>query len=60
VMKRAIITKLRALVWGDREAFSPYLYEAYRSTRRRAPTLHASSCHDHRWYAIGAWPGLAP
>jgi protocatechuate 3,4-dioxygenase beta subunit len=27
------------IVRGDREIFPPYLYEAYQSTRRRAPTL---------------------
>src|SRR5256714_8212447 len=27
------------IVRGDREVFPPYLYEAYQSTRRRAPTL---------------------
>jgi protocatechuate 3,4-dioxygenase beta subunit len=27
------------IVRGDREVFPPYLYEAYHSTRRRAPTL---------------------
>src|SRR5256886_11117652 len=27
------------IVRGDREVFPPYLYEAYQSTRRRAPML---------------------
>ena len=27
------------IVRGDREVFPPYLYEAYQSTRRRAPSL---------------------
>jgi protocatechuate 3,4-dioxygenase, beta subunit len=27
------------IVLGDREIFPPYLYEAYQSTRRRAPML---------------------
>src|SRR5256714_14523852 len=27
------------IVRGDREVFPPYLYEAYQSTRRRAPAL---------------------
>jgi protocatechuate 3,4-dioxygenase, beta subunit len=27
------------IIRGDREVFPPYLYEAYQSTRRRAPTL---------------------
>jgi len=32
-------TTIGAIVRGDREVFPPYLYEAYQSTRRRAPTL---------------------
>src|SRR5438046_6779737 len=27
------------IIRGDQEVFPPYLYEAYQSTRRRAPTL---------------------
>jgi protocatechuate 3,4-dioxygenase beta subunit len=34
-----ITTTIGDIVRGDREAFPPYLYEAYQSTRRRAPTL---------------------
>lgn len=32
-------TTIGAIVRGDRDVFPPYLYEAYQSTRRRAPTL---------------------
>ena len=32
-------TTIGAIVRGDREVFPPYLYEAYQSTRHRAPTL---------------------
>lgn len=32
-------TTIGAIVRGDREIFPPYLYTAYQSTRRRAPTL---------------------
>lgn len=32
-------TTIGAIVRGDQEIFPPYLYEAYQSTRRRAPTL---------------------
>lgn len=32
-------TTIGDIVRGDREVFPPYLYEAYQSTRRRAPTL---------------------
>ena len=32
-------TTIGDIVRGDREIFPPYLYEAYQSTRRRAPTL---------------------
>lgn len=32
-------TTIGAIVRGDQELFPPYLYEAYQSTRRRAPTL---------------------
>jgi protocatechuate 3,4-dioxygenase beta subunit len=32
-------TTIGTIVRGDREVFPPYLYEAYQSTRRRAPTL---------------------
>jgi len=32
-------TTIGAIVRGDTEVFPPYLYEAYQSTRRRAPTL---------------------
>src|SRR5260221_12105225 len=32
-------THISEIVRGDREVFPPYLYEAYQSTRRRAPTL---------------------
>ncbi|MCC6178673.1 MAG: protocatechuate 3,4-dioxygenase subunit beta [Chloroflexi bacterium] len=35
----AITTTIGAIVRGDREVFPPYLYEAYQSTRRRAPAL---------------------
>src|SRR5215212_1248287 len=34
-----ITTTIEQIVRGAREVFPPYLYEAYRSTRRRAPTL---------------------
>ena len=34
-----LTTTIGAIVRGDAEVFPPYLYEAYRSTRRRAPTL---------------------
>jgi protocatechuate 3,4-dioxygenase beta subunit len=32
-------TTIGAIVRGDREVFPPYLYEAYQSTRRRAPAM---------------------
>jgi protocatechuate 3,4-dioxygenase beta subunit len=32
-------TTIGTIVRGDREIFPPYLYEAYQSTRRRAPAL---------------------
>src|SRR5258707_3080459 len=32
-------TTIGEIVRGDRDVFPPYLYEAYQSTRRRAPTL---------------------
>lgn len=32
-------TTIGTIIRGDREIFPPYLYEAYQSTRRRAPTL---------------------
>src|SRR5881296_3241298 len=32
-------TTIGTIIRGDREVFPPYLYEAYQSTRRRAPTL---------------------
>ncbi len=35
----AITTTIGAIVRGDREVFPTFLYEAYQSTRRRAPTL---------------------
>ena len=34
-----MITTIGDIVRGDRAIFPPYLYEAYRSTRRRAPSL---------------------
>ncbi len=34
-----MITTIGEIVRGDREVFPPYLYEAYRSTIRRAPSL---------------------
>ena len=34
-----MITTIGEIVRGDREIFPPYLYEAYRSTIRRAPAL---------------------
>jgi len=34
-----ITTTIGEIVRGDREVFPPYLYEAYQSTRRRAPML---------------------
>src|SRR2546429_430244 len=34
-----MITTIGEIVRGDRAVFPPYLYEAYRSTLRRAPTL---------------------
>jgi len=34
-----IATTIGQIVRGDAEIFPPYLYEAYQSTRRRAPTL---------------------
>jgi protocatechuate 3,4-dioxygenase, beta subunit len=34
-----VITTIGAIVGGDAEIFPPYLYEAYRSTIRRAPNL---------------------
>ncbi len=33
------VTTIGEIVRGDREIFPPYLYEAYQSTRRRAPSL---------------------
>ena len=35
----SITTTIGDIVRGDREVFPPYLYEAYQSTRRRAPSL---------------------
>ncbi len=35
----AITTTIGQIVRGDADVFPPYLYEAYRSTRLRAPTL---------------------
>ena len=32
-------TTIGEIIRGDQEVFPPYLYEAYQSTRRRAPTL---------------------
>ncbi len=32
-------TTIGEIVRGDREVFPPYLYAAYQSTRRRAPTM---------------------
>src|ERR687888_2418925 len=32
-------TTIGDIVRGEREVFPPYLYEAYQSTRRRAPSL---------------------
>ena len=32
-------TTIGDIVRGDREIFPPYLYSAYQSTRRRAPTF---------------------
>jgi protocatechuate 3,4-dioxygenase beta subunit len=34
-----LTTTIGEIIRGDREVFPPYLYEAYQSTRRRAPTL---------------------
>jgi protocatechuate 3,4-dioxygenase beta subunit len=34
-----LTTTIGAIVRGDAEVFPPYLYEAYQSTRRRAPSL---------------------
>src|SRR4029453_12384873 len=34
-----LITTIGEIVRGDRTIFPPYLYEAYRSTLRRAPAL---------------------
>jgi protocatechuate 3,4-dioxygenase beta subunit len=34
-----LTTTIGAIVRGDYEVFPPYLYEAYQSTRRRAPSL---------------------
>jgi protocatechuate 3,4-dioxygenase beta subunit len=34
-----VITTIGAIVRGDRAVFPPYLYEAYRSTIRRAPAM---------------------
>jgi protocatechuate 3,4-dioxygenase beta subunit len=34
-----VITTIAEIVRGDRAIFPPYLYEAYRSTIRRAPTM---------------------
>jgi protocatechuate 3,4-dioxygenase beta subunit len=38
-MTTSVTTSIAAIVRGDREVFPPYLYEAYQSTRRRAPSL---------------------
>ena len=38
-MSTATTTTIGDIVRGDREIFPPYLYAAYQSTRRRAPTL---------------------
>lgn len=35
-----MITTIGSIVRGDREVFPPYLYEAYRSTLKRAPGLY--------------------
>ena len=34
-----MITTIGSIVRGDQEIFPPYLYEAYRSTLKRAPGL---------------------
>ena len=34
-----LTTTIGEIIRGDREVFPPYLYEAYQSTRRRAPSL---------------------
>jgi len=34
-----LTTTIGAIVRGDAEAFPPYLYDAYQSPRRRAPSL---------------------
>ena len=34
-----MITTIGSIVRGDQEIFPPYLYEAYRSTIKRAPRL---------------------
>jgi protocatechuate 3,4-dioxygenase beta subunit len=38
-MTTTLTTSIGEIVRGDREVFPPYLYAAYQSTRRRAPTL---------------------
>ena len=38
-MTTTVTTTIAAIVRGDAEVFPPYLYDAYRSTRRRAPAL---------------------
>jgi protocatechuate 3,4-dioxygenase, beta subunit len=35
----SVVTTIGQIVRGDREVFPPYLYDAYRSTIRRAPSL---------------------
>jgi len=36
--RSTVITTIGEIVRGQREVFPPYLYEAYRSTIRRAPS----------------------
>ena len=50
-------TTIGDIVRGDAEVFPPYLYEAYRSTIRRAPTLRA---HRGAAHALGAHRARAP
>src|SRR5919198_3481652 len=38
-VSRTLTTTIGEIIRGDREVFPPYLYEAYQSTRRRAPLL---------------------
>ena len=45
-------TTIGAIVRGDQEVFPPYLYEAYRSTIKRAPGLPLIEAHDSMQFIL--------